>query len=214
MTKSASDGATFPAEGAKFAYFLSGETTEANKKRIGLMSGTAQNWETRSPYCHSSTGATSILLVGTTGEARRGTGSGAYTIRPCIVLPDTFTASVPTFITDAHGTPLYIPEEQVIGGVKTAAGSYTGTGKYGASNPNALTLGFAPKLVIITCRAEESYGGFGWVSGTPKGKTAVIGNTLYKANITWRSDGLSWYADGDSQQLNQSDLVYDYIAIG
>ena len=214
LTKSASDGATFPAEGAKFAYFLSGETTEANKKRIGLMSGTAQNWETRSPYCHSSTGATSILLVGTTGEARRGTGSGAYTIRPCIVLPDTFTASVPTFITDAHGTPLYIPEEQVIGGVKTAAGSYTGTGKYGASNPNALTLGFAPKLVIITCRAEESYGGFGWVSGTPKGKTAVIGNTLYKANITWRSDGLSWYADGDSQQLNQSDLVYDYIAIG
>ena len=197
-----------PADGAKFSYFLSGTAANALSKRLAYLNGTAAYWWIRSPYCHPTLGATDACGVSANGEWSGSSCSISRGIRPCLVLPDSFVLSEPVTLTDLRGEPLNIPGAQI------AAGSYTGTGQYGTGNPNALTLGFAPKLVIITCRAEESYGGFGWVFGTPKGKTAVIGNTLYKANITWRSDGLSWYADGDSQQLNQSGLLYDYIALG
>lgn len=202
------DSSYFPIDGAKFDYFLSGTTTNAKNKRIGTKdTGGVAAWWLRSPI-RSAQSPGEAYNVSTSGTYSTSVCSASNYIRPCLVLPDSFILSEPVTLTDLRGEPLNIPGAQI------AAGSYTGTGQYGTGNPNALTLGFAPKLVIITCRAEESYGGFGWVSGTPKGKTAVIGNTLYKANITWRPDGLSWYADGDSQQLNQSGLLYDYIALG
>ena len=208
------DNQYFPADGAKFSYFLSGTAANALSKRLAYLNGTAAYWHLRSPYCHPTLGATDACGVNFNGEWSGSNCSISHGIRPCLVLPDSFVLSEPVTLTDLQGSPLSISAAQVSGAAQIVTGSYTGTGKYGASSPNTLTLGFAPKLVIITCRTDEAYGGFGWVSGTPKGKAAVIGNTLYKANITWGPDGLSWYADGDSQQLNQSGLVYDYIAIG
>lgn len=56
--------------------------------------------------------------------------------------------------TDPNAYPIddgytYIALGQLGDKVRIATGSYTGTGTYGASNPNSLTFDFAPKMVII-----------------------------------------------------------------
>lgn len=109
------------------------------------------------------------------------------------------------------------------GAAKIATGSYTGTGTYGASNPNSLTFDFEPKLVLVS-----RYG----LAFRSNGSTSVFFNHCFlwdaactSCNITDGSNThlatfsisgatLSWYTSGAATQLNTSGATYYYAAIG
>ena len=90
-----------------------------------------------------------------------------------------------------------------------ATGSYTGTGTYGASNPNSLTFDFEPKLVIV-------HGGLYYlVAVYSQGRaTAVYLSVSKTCWLTWDENALSWQGENAEYQLNLSNVVYNYIAIG
>ena len=97
------------------------------------------------------------------------------------------------------------------GFARIETGSYVGTGMYGAANPNTLTFGFAPQLVILP--HVDDY------NGCPEHVMFYAGTRNYKiANgITGTLEGreLSWYSTRSaSEQFNVSGRTYHYIAIG
>ena len=102
------------------------------------------------------------------------------------------------------------------------AGTYTGTGTYGADNPNTLTFEFAPKLVFINCVLEGGEGANGndhyimiAVHGTPKTYiTYWSGSSCATVNLLWGDTSLSWYGSSAQKQGNWKNAVYRYIAIG
>lgn len=114
---------------------------------------------------------------------------------------------------------LGIPFENAVTAPAIATGSYTGTGTYGASNPNSLTFDFLPKIIFI-------YGH--WGSGGNGGKTTTIlipsvgdyGGSQrdydYVGKIIVSGNTVSWYATSGTfgGQGNKSGTVYTYIAIG
>ena len=93
---------------------------------------------------------------------------------------------------------------------KIATGSYTGTGRYGAGNPNSLSFDFEPKMLIVM--VEDSPLEFGvFFRGA-----ATIGRpyTQGKATVTWNGGTVSWYHPTYvSDQLNNTSRYY-YIAFG
>lgn len=124
---------------------------------------------------------------------------------------------------------LGIPFDNAVTAPKIAVGSYVGTGTYGSSNPNSLTFDFSPMLLMIRNSQNKanptffSYSGKQptWVNENGGGYATVTfsGNT-----VQWYSDkNDSWYGDGSSsavgnsdskRQLNISNVIYHYIAIG
>jgi hypothetical protein len=117
--------------------------------------------------------------------------------------------------------------------LKVQTGSYTGTGKVGASNPNKITFTFTPKIVIVYETTPE------YSDDTPRTMFAIYGLpstfSSYVANIdsssnsmsaegvvlTWTATSLSWHAAFSGTagyvikgQLNASGQTYKWIAIG
>lgn len=90
-------------------------------------------------------------------------------------------------------------------------GSYTGNGKYGASNPITLNFSFTPKFLFVTCGGEPG-NWFFWVPGT----TQSSGNWNDSSTvISATGKSVTWYNTNDAKsQRNISSLVYHYIAIG
>lgn len=106
-------------------------------------------------------------------------------------------------------------------GVKIETGEYTGTGTYGASNPNTLTFNFVPKLLIIRPSAGKLEGS----SISDTGMIALYGSTAFNAKssdgnsnalaeIVWSSTSASWSGKNADAQLNANNTKYLYIAIG
>lgn len=95
---------------------------------------------------------------------------------------------------------------------KIATGSYVGTGKYGSRNPNSLTFGFEPKIIIIGNDRGGVYINF-YFWGAVRMNGA---NNYAKENIVSTSNyTISWYHPSDVDgQLNASGITYNYIAIG
>ena len=95
---------------------------------------------------------------------------------------------------------------------RIAFGSYVGTGTYGADNPNSLTFGFAPAVVVLTA-ATSNYQDptlllrpMPTLPG-PDGSIAI--------QMTWGENGLSWYAGNSAiSQGNADGTTYYYVAIG
>ena len=107
---------------------------------------------------------------------------------------------------------------------RIATGSYTGTGTYGSSNPNSITLSFVPKLVIV----------FGWcyiaamspTTSTYNNKEIAdfcvepnAGWAVYGDNPQTKIDGTTvyWYgsaAQNAHQQGNYKGYKYQYFAFG
>lgn len=90
-------------------------------------------------------------------------------------------------------------------------GSYVGTGTYGSSNPNSLTFGFEPRIIL--------FGDAGmWPFINPKQTSiyAPVGEaSSFVVNISWNGKSVSWYSDEyPSYQLNERGKTYHYIAIG
>ena len=109
---------------------------------------------------------------------------------------------------------LGIPLDNAVTAPKIATGSYTGTGTYGSSNPNSLTFEFVPKLVFIH---NSSDGRFRMcvINGDSECVSAIVGSSQYVVKTAWENKKLSWYnSDSATKQLNESGVVYNYVAIG
>lgn len=111
---------------------------------------------------------------------------------------------------------LGIPFDNAVGAPGIESGSYTGTGTYGSDNPNALTFGFSPKVVIIynnptvlsifpePIAGSHNFYGFKYSGGWSQTIAYIVsyGKTV------------SWYGQSSMHQLNELGAVYKYIAIG
>ena len=111
-----------------------------------------------------------------------------------------------------------IPIDNAAGAAKITTGSYTGTGTYGAANPNSLTFDFVPKLVwIFECANSSTW----WVIETVmnpavggyRGKVGG-GSDTRTGTLSLSGKTLSWYGSSASYQLNTAGTVFHYIAFG
>ena len=102
---------------------------------------------------------------------------------------------------------LGVPFENLLYISKIETGSYIGTGKYGKSNPNSLTFGFEPKLVLISNNINQAF------NPSPLLYFYGIGSDSLRT-ISLSGNTLSWYSTTSAfNQLNVS-ANYTYLAIG
>lgn len=210
-----SNNPNLPVDGAVLSYFQ-GTNSSADNKRIAYLNGVAANWWLRS----SNTGNTTTAFgVGSTGSYYFWAVGNSVGIRPCFLLPTTFTA---TYYVDTAGN-VYPSQEYTTAGdfydlwgnviptVKITTGKYTGTGTYGADNPNALTLPFEPKVLIVSAMTDAQTGHTAWIYGDSRGAV----NSSYAVILSWDNNTVSWYSTNSaSYQLNGNALSYQYVAIG
>lgn len=96
---------------------------------------------------------------------------------------------------------------------RMVSGTYTGDGNYGSTKPSQLTIGFAPKLLVVLrsgLRYSGEIGGFIWSADS--GSISFGGNTL--DSITTDGTTVTWYASSECIQSNERGVVYSYIAFG
>ena len=82
-----SDNRYFPNDGAKLAYFLSGNDSSAQQKRVAKLNGSAAFWWLRSPYTNNTN---SVWTVYSSGVYSYWNANSSYGVRPALVLPSTF----------------------------------------------------------------------------------------------------------------------------
>lgn len=80
----------FPVDGAKLAYFLSGNDSAAQQKRVAKLNGSATRWWLRSPYTNNTS---SVWLVISDGNCNYWNARNSYGVRPALVLPSTLLVS-------------------------------------------------------------------------------------------------------------------------
>lgn len=117
--------------------------------------------------------------------------------------------------------------------IRLKAGSYTGTGTFGADNPNTLTFDFEPKMVIVfknsyvpswSPQASESkytgsrqeflYGGSQFQVYDQGGNARTM-FTMNGKELSWHSEFSGTAATaGQNMQMNAEGATYHYIAIG
>ena len=122
---------------------------------------------------------------------------------------------------------LGIPFDNAVGAPKVETGSYVGTGTYGSSNPNSLTFGFVPKLVVITGNGVGEIGILQCSAGARFGvymDTKLVNSATLSISVSGNS--VSWYSytpyqngtavsNAAAYQLNtKSSYAYTYLAIG
>lgn len=108
-----------------------------------------------------------------------------------------------------------------LGAARIQTGSYTGTGTYGASNPNSITFSFAPKIIFM----RDNTGGTTYnpvfpqlLSTSYAGALGFISNNGF--NIKKSSDGktFTWYTTSTlnppMDQCNESGWTYVCCAVG
>lgn len=88
-----SDSSYFPADGAKLAYFLSGNGSSAQSKRVANLNGSAAYWWLRSPYCYSGGGSTYAFGVLSNGDWYSNSCANSHGIRPALILPSSLLVS-------------------------------------------------------------------------------------------------------------------------
>lgn len=174
----------------------------------------------RTPYILDSANVLNVCLITPTGVMGNTAVNYTHYYRPCLILPSTFTA---TYYVDQNGN-LHDQQEYTEAGdwldvwgnaipaVKLETGSYVGTGTYGQSNPTTLTFPFEPKVVFVTKKdsflVSSAFVGFVWLFG--QDTITSSGPTTFTVN----DNGLSWYSNGASNQLNVSGTNYVYAAFG
>ena len=115
---------------------------------------------------------------------------------------------------------LGVPFDNAVTAPKIEVGSYVGTGTYGQANPNTLTFGFVPKLVWIYeantryISTSAGYNGL-WFASWPYLSYLLDSGTTVTRYASLSGKTLSWYESSSAfNQLNYSEKVYTYIAIG
>lgn len=99
-------------------------------------------------------------------------------------------------------------------------GSYTGNGKTGKANPNALSCDFYPVLLIIS--TADQYNNITRAVAIRGIDIFASGVSNRDDRITWNARGVSWYPvtendtsfDVSQVQLNASGIVYQYLLFG
>lgn len=122
-----SDSSYFPADGAKLDYFLSGNGSSAQSKRVANLNGSATRWWLRSPYCYSNGGSASAFRVYSNGDWGSSGCSYSNGIRPALILPSSLLASDDGSISTntAPSTPSSITVPQNIMGGTTITISWS-----------------------------------------------------------------------------------------
>lgn len=77
----------FPNDGAKLDYFVSGNGSSAQQKRIATLNGRATVWWLRSPFTINSIGA---WFIHSDGSCKNNICSVLFGIRPALILPSDF----------------------------------------------------------------------------------------------------------------------------
>lgn len=115
---------------------------------------------------------------------------------------------------------LGVPFDNAVTAPKIEVGSYVGTGTYGQANPNTVTFGFVPKLVWIYeantryISTSAGYNGL-WFASWPYLSYLLDSGTTVTRYASLSGKTLSWYESSSAfNQLNYSEKVYTYIAIG
>ena len=231
--------ANIPVDGAKLDYFLPGDDTyTANIRRVSTFRGEPYGYYTRS--------SNTVFLDKAAGISGNANTSGAShfqgllfknvtsgTIpgyRPAFLLPATFSA---TYYVDSNGG-IHPSQEHTAAGdfsdlwgndiptIKIETGSYTGTGTYGASNPNTLTFSFEPKIVFINA-IPASYNGLILPFISPCRSALTISTKLgdgARIDVAWHGqnstpeNSVSWHGISSDLQMNQTGLDYQYVALG
>lgn len=142
-------------------------------------------------------------------------------------LDDTAIASEAEAVAGTATNKLMTPQrvEQAISG-KYAIGSYVGTGTYGASNPNTVTVDFQPKFMIILTTSREVpeypyicnplfiypstiYAGMKYNPNYSAGEDLATGTAIWGENtISWYSTELQYI------QCNALGVTYYYLIRG
>lgn len=149
----------------------------------------------------------SVSIIEFVSDVDMGSVSDAYAVSS--YQPVTGHAAVP-----ADTTTEYLG--QLGEGARIETGSYVGTGTYGSSNPNSLTFGFVPKIVLVQgALYEKSYILTG-IFVYPSPASDVNGENANNIDrvVTWSSNGISWYSTAANYQLNRTGVKYYYIAVG
>lgn len=80
----------FPVDGAKLAYFLSGNDSAAQQKRVAKLNGSATYWWLRSPSTYNTY---RVWIVNSNGDYNSWDVNDSYGVRPALVLPSTLLVS-------------------------------------------------------------------------------------------------------------------------
>lgn len=78
----------FPNDGSKLDYFISGNTSSAQQKRIAKLNGSATDWWLRSP---GTDGTNRVWYVVSNGYYNRWNADDSCGVRPALILPYDFT---------------------------------------------------------------------------------------------------------------------------
>lgn len=122
----------------------------------------------------------------------------------------------------------YTPLGQLGDKVRIATGSYTGTGTYGASNPNSLTFEFVPTAIFMW-RSFSSAGylripggleATTFIGAIPTDDVYYYGGfdapTQSRGQMKRSIDGktITWYSTDSGYQRNTSGCTYYFVVIG
>lgn len=80
----------FPNDGSKLDYFISGNTSSAQQRRVANLNGSATSWWLRSPYTSLTSG---VWLVSSNGNYNSWNAGNSCGVRPALVLPSTLLVS-------------------------------------------------------------------------------------------------------------------------
>ena len=98
------------------------------------------------------------------------------------------------------------------GNCRIVTGIYTGSGKFGASNPVTLTFEGTPLLLFVSA---EGTGACMWCGRGQTLPNVTNGSTAVNcAHMTWHDNGVSWYnGDHAVPQMNDSGKTYRFMAL-
>lgn len=201
----------------------------ASALQIAKYNGSAIEQWTRTP---TNNALTAVCLL-SNGNANGNYCTDALGSRPCFTLPSTYTYG-PVYVDqdgNIHDQQEYTEAGNwldvwgnVIPAIRIETGSYVGTGTSGSSNPNTLTFGFEPKLLMVAANntglAFNLYSSdiawsasFIWFSGVT-GMTMWNNPGVANLNVSVQGNKISWYSTSARSQCNEIMTTYAYLAIG
>ena len=101
------------------------------------------------------------------------------------------------------------------GNCRIVWGSYTGSGTFGADNPNTLSFEAKPLLLAIMPSTNSGSSAHGFLA--VRGSTFTYTHPEYFNSInqvTWTNRGAAWYCAANADyQFNSGGMVFYYVAL-
>lgn len=210
-------GANFNTEGSPLSI--------SNILEIAQLNGSNTEQWTRTPITSGTRYAVPMSVIGGAGNSACESNFG---YRPAFTLPSDFTAYLDeptTGLFDIQNNLLLsLPGSGGTGFAQIETGSYTGTGTYGSGNPNSLTFGFVPQLLVVQLRSSSGRVNGIWLGlFSPSLYTESYSDMAYRYGLGSATDDchakrtettVYWYSTSAPDQFNNSNQKYTYFAIG